>query len=479
MIKQLSVLVLFVFSMLFSTLSLSSEMPETIRGSLCVVKADDKMVLVKEILTNKISLPGGTIDPGEAPSLTAQRETWEETGLVVTVGDVLGYTETAVIYDCISDSEVIAYDYPNKLNANEMPIWFAPHYGIEVSNAMLLSPDRLASEEYRYPGQWDEIKDMYSRATDQPVTFVRDLIDAAPLLNQPQLNWIVGLQQWVSSLPMAAEQTINSVNFVLSQINKPWLLLVLFPLVLWRFGNAFAYKLFFAITVTSLLSLVAQQGFNLARPQAYFPMFEFSTSHGFGFPNLSIAVWFSSFILIWRELNLETRKAATLCFSAVMLLLMISKFYSGTAFIWDSLFGAVLGALVGWHIIRLEGKEDVDLPSILRSKGLWISLSVVTVALSVIWPLPTLSYWLAVLITISGLVLTFDSREQSIELHKAIGIVAFLLGLNVIINLVASLVSYSSIWSLVLEAIRYPIIMLGYFYLTLKLSKRRSVTVKK
>ncbi|MCV5752727.1 NUDIX hydrolase, partial [Escherichia coli] len=44
-----------------------------IKGALCVVRADDKLVLVHELLTNKLSLPGGTIIDGESPEIAAQR----------------------------------------------------------------------------------------------------------------------------------------------------------------------------------------------------------------------------------------------------------------------------------------------------------------------------------------------------------------------------------------------------------------------
>ncbi|MFA0071204.1 DNA mismatch repair protein MutT, partial [Vibrio breoganii] len=105
---------------------------------------------------------------------------WEEAGLSVTVGDVLGYTDSAVVYDCVSDSEVISYKARNELGGFELPIWFAPHYGVEVSRAMLLPPTELQDHQYRYPEQWSEINELFLSATDQPVTYVTELVGAAP-----------------------------------------------------------------------------------------------------------------------------------------------------------------------------------------------------------------------------------------------------------------------------------------------------------
>lgn len=119
----------------------------TIRGSLCVVRSDDRILLVHEIITGKWSLPGGTIENNEDPRLTAQRETWEEAGLVVDVGQELGRTGKAVFYECHVESAIIAYEASSYTNGLELPIYFAPHFGVEVRSASLvqLKRFRLAS----------------------------------------------------------------------------------------------------------------------------------------------------------------------------------------------------------------------------------------------------------------------------------------------------------------------------------------------
>ncbi|MGC9494362.1 bifunctional NUDIX hydrolase/phosphatase PAP2 family protein, partial [Vibrio genomosp. F10] len=451
--------------------SVTQEMPDSIRGALCMVKANEKVVLVNEILTQQISLPGGTIDPGEPPSLTAQRETWEETGLVVTVGDVLGYTNTAVIYDCISDSEIIAYEYNNELDGNTMPIWFAPHYGIEVSSAMLLLPELLPNERYRYPEQWNDIKAMHQHATDQSVTFVSELIKAAPELNQSQLHWIVSMQQSVASLPSVILAAIELGNGLLNQLTKPWLLLIILPILYWRFGKEFNYKVFFAITATSLLCLVAQQGFAIPRPHAYIPAIDMYHSYGFGFPSLPIAIWFCIAGLVYKQIDDELKQRFVIGFLSLVLLVGLSQFYSGSAFIWDMLIGALLGILVAWHIIRLESKPDVDLMSVICSRGLWVAVSVGAVALTVIWPLPVFTSWIAITITMLGLVLSLERDKKTILFKQLLIIIAFLLSANQLLLFIASFVSYSSILSLMMESIRFPILIICYAGLVRKFSQ--------
>ncbi|WP_196351696.1 NUDIX hydrolase, partial [Vibrio campbellii] len=73
MLRQLFFLILYSISLFISPTSAANPLPEDIKGALCVVRADDKLVLIHEILTNKISLPGGTIIEGESPKLAAQR----------------------------------------------------------------------------------------------------------------------------------------------------------------------------------------------------------------------------------------------------------------------------------------------------------------------------------------------------------------------------------------------------------------------
>ena len=55
----------------------------------CLVKIDNKMLMVRHRETAKLSPPGGTAVQQETAQCTAHRETWEETGVEVRVGTLL------------------------------------------------------------------------------------------------------------------------------------------------------------------------------------------------------------------------------------------------------------------------------------------------------------------------------------------------------------------------------------------------------
>lgn len=49
--------------------------------------------------SHKWGFPGGAVEPGEAPEMTAVREAKEETGLDVSIGKLIGvYTDPDIIY---------------------------------------------------------------------------------------------------------------------------------------------------------------------------------------------------------------------------------------------------------------------------------------------------------------------------------------------------------------------------------------------
>ncbi|MEI8636718.1 NUDIX hydrolase [Vibrio coralliilyticus] len=261
--KQLDRVFLFFTLTFFSSLLFAEQKQPEIEGAACVIRADDKLVLVNEILTGKSWLPAGNVKRGEKPESAAQRETWEETGLVVSINKVLGQRNNTIYYDCISDSEIVAFHIDDSFDAHQLPIWFAPHYGVEIASAMLISPEMINAQEYRFPEQLKRIAGYFEQATPQPVRYVDNLVESAPTFNQMELAWLNEFRLLLDKLPTHAEAIIEELFKLSLQLNHPIILLVLFPYLYWRFGRDFSYKVFFAVTITSLIVLLAKQGFQL------------------------------------------------------------------------------------------------------------------------------------------------------------------------------------------------------------------------
>ncbi|PML46622.1 DNA mismatch repair protein MutT [Vibrio lentus] len=452
-------LLVFILSLLSATPAWANNtLPDHIAGALCVVRADNQIVLVDELITGHLSLPGGTVVSGEPPAIAAQRETWEEAGLSVTVGDVLGYTDSAVVYDCISDSEVISYQARNELGGFELPIWFAPHYGVEVSRAMLLPPTELEANQYRYPEQWSEINEFFLSAKNQPVTYVTELVGAAPKVHQAELNGIVSLQNTFDNLPNVFANTVLLTDL----LAKPWIFIVILPLVAWHFGRNFALKFGFTLISVTLLTLIAHQGFGFPRPHAYLPTLKLVTSSGYSFPSLLAALWVSLTLLVCWKLKRLTDQKSLLIVTVGLLWIMLFKTYSGSAFFSDVLMGGVLGALTTWHIVRLDSKPDIDISVLLSSKSVWWGLCLLSIVLTVIWPLPTFTFWVAILMTIACLVTLTDSKPLTgqFSFNIVIGVIVMLLAGNLLISWAGSFVSFSGLASFVIETLRFPLLIL-------------------
>lgn len=451
-------LVLLVSILGVTNASAQEQLPDNLAGALCLVRADDQIVLVDELITGQLSLPGGTIVSGEPAYVAAQRETWEEAGLAVTVGEVLGYTDGAVIFDCISDSEIISYDSKNEIGGFELPIWFAPHYGVEVSRAMLLAPQTLDASEYRYPEQWGTIVEMFGRASYQPVTYVSELVGAAPAIHQAELSAITMLQNGINSLPSLIGNTILATNL----FAQPWIFIIILPLVAWHFGRNFALKFGFTLISVTLLTLIAHQGFGLPRPHAYLPTLKLVESSGYSFPSMLAGIWVSLMSLaVWKLKKLDDQKA-WMWIGIGLLWITLFKTYSGSAFFSDVIMGAVLGGLATWHIVRLDAKPDVNISELLSSRSVWWGLVVISIVLTVIWPLPTFSFWVAVLMTIACLVTLTHAKPLTgqFSFKIVVGVIALLLMTNGLISWAGSFVSFSGIGSLIVETLRFPLLIL-------------------
>lgn len=104
----------------------------------CIILQDDKILLVKLAYNDKITIPGGTSERGEMAPCTAHRETFEETGVDVTVVRNLFVANNGFHFFLCEAKTPIDLSYSKKF---------------EIDHLLLIKPMNIDSNEYNYPKQ--------------------------------------------------------------------------------------------------------------------------------------------------------------------------------------------------------------------------------------------------------------------------------------------------------------------------------------
>ena len=121
----------------------------------CFALENNSLLLV-QALNGKISLPGGSAEPGEAAQCTAFRETWEETGLRLQPRERLAVFDTGFhLYRCERKADSGAIDPPPRM---------------EVRAAFYLGPEQFGDYEWRFPDQEVLLVEML-KATSRPADY--------------------------------------------------------------------------------------------------------------------------------------------------------------------------------------------------------------------------------------------------------------------------------------------------------------------
>lgn len=132
----------------FTCSTQTAPLPEANAG--CFVARDGKL-LVAQQHTGLWNLPGGTAEAGEAAQCTAERETWEETGVRVEAGELLRVFDNGFhLFRCRAADNTAAPQPPD---------------GAEVRAAQWLQGGELADYRWRFP---EQLADMQRLLRDQP-----------------------------------------------------------------------------------------------------------------------------------------------------------------------------------------------------------------------------------------------------------------------------------------------------------------------
>ena len=137
----------------------NSQTPATSAG--CMLVTGERLLVVKDF-QNRISVPGGSSERKESPRCTAHRETWEETGFDVLVGELVETFDTGFhLYQCSLPDPKSAIEPPPRL---------------ELKDVFWLSSKHFSDHSWRYPYQknlftrWMAEKSSSEKHTEIPMT---------------------------------------------------------------------------------------------------------------------------------------------------------------------------------------------------------------------------------------------------------------------------------------------------------------------
>lgn len=354
-----------------SSLNLSNETFEIKAADCLILGPEQRILMIKETLSSKFSIPGGSIIENETPEQGAKRETWEETGLSVIVGEQIAQTYNSALFSCTLE-EPVPY-YIDKMGRYIVMNWSFPHFGKEVINVQWIQDDQYMRDNYRFP----EHKWMFS-------TWIKKLAQSPSyLVNETA-------QQHISSFYQNQINISNQIkSFFLNQEQEDiiwqshvfsFLAPALFVLFSWIYIRSFyGYRASFnyAIYSVPLYALTAIMISELPMPRPYFFSSSFNvTDHfGYSFPNQLLIL--SSFFFLWLMKN--TKQKIKVLFYLISLILSffiisLNAILSGANFISDILFG--LFFVIAWFYLYKNTEKHYSINNNKMNHIIWILFSV-------------------------------------------------------------------------------------------------------
>ena len=127
----------------------------------CVIRIDNKMLIVRHQKTGKLSPPAGTAKKGETAQCTAHRETREETGVEVTVGKLLKeFDSQFYLFHCTVVNQAV-------IRIPEDRLAVPSDRTDEIDEVFFIDPLVLSNDSWRFPEQLPDIRVAFQSIVDQ------------------------------------------------------------------------------------------------------------------------------------------------------------------------------------------------------------------------------------------------------------------------------------------------------------------------
>ena len=330
---------------------------ETLKGAACfIIDQSGYVVTTTDFLTRKISIPGGGLGQ-DKPKDAAIRETFEETGIHVTVVKEIFRNENVVIFDCKAN-QFIEYTFDQK-GKKKVAAWHAPHLFKEVVDVHLRRIEEIPLHQSRFPDQVSQFSDWLKQSTPSESLQIPDtspFFDSNnALMVQADLNR--QLQVWISDLPYGIGDGIHTLLFALSWLGHGMALVVLIPFALATGGAQRWLQVTAGFVLVGYSVAMLKLHFAVPRPEYFLPETTLVDTMGYAFPSGFVTTAFVIFGLLYFWYG-TAKKHFFLIWLFPGILVALGRMYLGANFIQDTLFGVLLGASIA-VCLNWMGKKAV------------------------------------------------------------------------------------------------------------------------
>lgn len=356
-------------------------------GAVCVIRHGDQMVVLSEVITKKLSLPGGYIDIGDTPQQAAARETLEETGIDVTVGPLIQYRGRAAIYACVANSPILVSSYRDQRGFPIVASWSSPHFATEIERVYLINPHDVEASEYRYKNDAALLPAWLEVTPDSDILVYERLDDEVNILDQIELSMIEGFQYTVKQWSPLSQQFFMALVTVLNMPGETWFIVLLVLFTASVLGHRVLLELLFFLLLALFTSSFLKHVITSPRPFFIVPELQKVDAYGFGFPSSHTLIATLLWGMLWHRLSRQLSFGWKILLAGVAFVLIagqgMARVWFGVHFISDVIISIMLGLMMVSALNVWCAHESSSLQTYLSSRWFWFfATMVVGIAMS-------------------------------------------------------------------------------------------------
>ena len=448
----------------------ASKQPDNMVGAVCVIRSGDNLIMLSEVITNKLSLPGGYIDKGDTPQEAAAREALEETGIAVEVEHLIQYRGRAAIFACKASSPILMSSFKDSRGYPIVASWFSKHFATEVERVYLINPLAIEVDEYRYAEDAALLPQWLAQTPDSEVKVYDRFDSEIGLLHEYELGLIDKFQHYISTWPPSLQWIFCVLMYGISVLGEPWFVFIIAVVIAGYGRTPFFLEMAFLMLVALFGASLLKHGLMMPRPYFFIPALQKVNAYGFGFPSGHILM--ASLLLgVWGyllQLKFKTIWSKIMIALLVLSLIVgqgVARVWFGVHFISDVILSFMLSIVVVAMFIVWRTYEFTAFQQQLTNRWFWLGLSVMVGTMAGISLVPVQAYLFAILLGIFlGIDYAVHINQQTSKLsvsRKLIASACVLVGAFGIYGMTTSIASLQTVSLIVLGIKGVGYLLLG------------------